>query len=111
MMRLVVISMVVAVVLQVVSVECGLVKRPFLSAKYMPNVVQSRQRRVAENLPFDTAEMNLEAANEMMTDILKDVDLLMNELELLDAARKEVRLTRSFTDGLNAKRYDMARKS
>jgi len=30
-----------------------------------------------------------------MADILKDVDFLMDELQLIEAARKEVRLTRS----------------
>jgi len=32
-------------------------------------------------------------ANELMADILKDVDILMDELQLIEAARKEVRLT------------------
>ena len=32
--------------------------------------MQGRQRR-AEDLPYDNAEMNLDAANELMADILK----------------------------------------
>ena len=59
----------------VTQVDCGLIKRPFATARYWPNLMQGRQRR-AENLPFDSAEMNLDAANELMADILK-VDSLL----------------------------------
>ncbi len=52
------------------QIECGLIKRPFATARYWPNLIQGRQRR-AEDLPYDSAEMNLDAANELMADILK----------------------------------------
>lgn len=52
------------------QIDCGLIKRPFKPAAYWPNLLQGRQRR-AEALPFDSAEMNLDAANELMADILK----------------------------------------
>lgn len=55
------------------QIEGGLIKRPFTTARYWPALQQqNRQRRAgSEALPFDNAEMNLEAANELMADILK----------------------------------------
>jgi hypothetical protein len=48
------------------------------------------------------------SANELIADILKDVDLLMNELQWIDAARKDSRLSKVSIEGVNNSKYDFS---